>query len=181
MARGRASAGECSMPEQPSNLPPVETLRIAVRIYLEVAYPGGAPAPVTGRLPAWLIESGAPGASREVAAWLSSDAVERDPPRSLPSEARAMGLRLGNTAYPHMKLRMSRPPRREELVFSVDSHDGFLTARAESDAGPLEELKRHNAQVAREIHARWGKAGIPTEAAWLRARVTEAQQRGGGL
>lgn len=166
------------MPEQPSNLPSVELLREAARIYLGVAYPGGAPAAATARLPPWVTDTSHSASSDDLAAWMGSDAVEREPPDAPAAEARALSIRLGNSAYPHMKLRMSRPPRHDELLFSVDSHDGFLTARAEADAGPLEELKRHNAELAREIHARWAEAGVPTEGAWLRAKVAEAQRRG---
>jgi hypothetical protein len=168
------------MPEHLPSLPSVENLRAAVGIYLEVAYPRGASAAVTGRLPAWLIESGADVARGDLAAWLDSDAVERDPPGASATAARAISVRLGNSVYPHMKLRMSRPPRHEELLFSVDSHDDFLTAGAEADAGPLEELKRHNAELARAVHAGWAKAGVPTEGVWLRSKVAEAQQRRAG-
>lgn len=165
------------MPEQPSTLPSPATLREAVRIYLDAAYPGSAPASATSRLPSWLLDAQQVAELHEVEAWLASDAVERDPAAAPPAEARALAVRLGNFAYPHMKLRMARPPRAEELLFSVDSHDGFLTARAESDAAPLEELKRHNAELAREIHARWDAAGIATEGRWLRSKLAEAQRR----
>jgi hypothetical protein len=165
------------MPEQWSSLPSLAILREAVQIYLDAAYPAGAPAAAVSRLPAWLIGDNTHVEPDEVAVWLGSDAVERDPHGASPSDARAISIRLGNSAYPHMKLRMARPPRTDALLFSVDSHDGFLTARAEADAAPLEELKRHNAELARAIQSRWADAGIPTEIGWLRSKVAEAQRR----
>ena len=165
------------MPEDSPKLPAVETLCTAVRIYLEFAYPAGAGA-AGSRLPTWVLEGGEGASEADVAAWLGSEVVEREPGDASAGAARALAVRLGNFAYPHMKLRMARPPRQEQLLFSVDSHDGFLTARAESDAGPLEELKRHNAELARRIQTRWDEAGVPTEGAWLRSKVDEAQRRG---
>ncbi len=156
------------MPEQRVNMPSARTIRTAISLYLEVAWPGETPPGVAGRLPPEPLD---------VAAWLAGDAVERDPPEATPQEARTLSLRLGNRVYPHMKLRMSRPPHHDEFVFTVDSHDSFLTARGDSDAAPLEELKRHNAEVARAIHERWEDAGVPTERSYLRAKLVEAQQR----
>src|SRR5690606_15382423 len=167
------------MPEQASNLPPVEPFREAACSYLRVAYPEGAPAAAGCRLPQWVTDPREQASSADLEALLNSEAVEREPGGTMARDARALSVRLGNSAYPHMKLRLARPPRRDELLFSVDSHDGFLTPGAAADAAPLEELKRHNAEVAREIHSRWDNAGVPTEAAWLRSRVIEAQQRGG--
>ena len=148
-------------------LPAGEVVQRAIAIYLEVAYPGGAPAEVTGRVPA---------ASIDVGRWLADETVERDPPGAGPQDARAFALRLGNSVYPHMKLRLARPPRHPGLVFSVDSHDEFLAARAESEAGPLEAMKRHNAEIARTIHERWERAGIPTERSYLRAKLAETRR-----
>ncbi|HAU37945.1 MAG TPA: hypothetical protein DCX07_09550, partial [Phycisphaerales bacterium] len=124
-------------------LPTADQIRQAVRVYLEHAYPEGIP----------------PGAQRLVppegfrpSDWLSGDGVERD---GVPGGVvRSFALRLGNAQYPHMKLRLSRPPKDEIYLFSVDSHDRFLHAEpGSSDFSQLEALKRHNARLSAAIDA----------------------------
>ena len=150
-------------------LPSAELLHRAIVAYVEVAYPAGAPAEVAARIPA---------PSVDVATWLAGDTVERDPAGAGLADARSFALRLGNSVYPHMKVRMARPPRHDGLVFSVDAHDQFLAARAEAEQGPLEEMKRHNADIASATHARWERAGVPTERSYLREKVAQARRSG---
>ena len=89
-------------------------------------------------------------------------------------------IRLGNSAYPHMKLRLSRPPADPDYLFLVDSHDGFLTAPPDSaDRAALEQLKRHNAALAETIAAAWTQAGLPTERNYLRRKIRQARERKG--
>ncbi|MFG0284322.1 MAG: hypothetical protein ACF8R7_07855 [Phycisphaerales bacterium JB039] len=153
------------------SLPSADVVQRAIAIYLDAAYPSPAPAEVTARLPE---------APIDVARWLGGDAVEREPPGAGLAEARSFAVRLGNSVYPHMKLRMARPPRHDGLVFSVDAHDQFLAARAEAEAGPLEQMKRHNAEIARVIHEHWERAGVPTERSYLRAKVAQARREAPG-
>ena len=78
-----------------------------------------------------------------------------------------------------MKLALGRPSAGAELLFSIDAHDACLIARVESDAGPLEALKRHNAEVAQAVLERWEAAGVPTMRSYLREKVAEASARSG--
>jgi hypothetical protein len=92
---------------------------------------------------------------------------------------RSFSLRLGNANYPHMKLRLSRPPKDNVFLFSVDAHDAFLHAPPGSaDYGALEELKRRNSQMAAAITALWDENGLPTERNYLRLKIDQARLKG---
>lgn len=148
-------------------LPSVHVLRLAVELYLKHAYGEAGPPNAVRFLPP---------EECDVQAWLMSDAIERDPP-SAPLEAvRSFALRIGNMMYPHMKLRLSRPPRDRTFLFTVDCHDAFLFAKPDSlDYKPLEELKKYNASLATAIHSDWDHAGLPTEHNYLRAKIAAAR------
>ena len=77
-----------------------------------------------------------------------------------------------------MKLRISRAPRCGAFVFHVDAHDAMLKAPEGSpDAGPLEELKAHNATVTRAIHEAWEAAGLLTERQHLRNAIDACRRK----
>jgi len=149
-------------------LPSVGQVRLAIRLYLASAYRGEA-----SRCAMSLI----PPEDSDLRRWLMDDRVERDP-RNAPLEAvRSFALRLGNWRYPHMKLRLSRPPRDNIFLFAVDSHDGILRAPPGSaDEPALRELKRENAAIAMTVYAAWESAGIATERTYLRMKIQEARQ-----
>ena len=112
------------------------------------------------------------------AEWLMSDLVERTPPDTPAESVRSFALRLGNSSYPHMKLRLSRPPKEDGFVFSVDSHDAFLAAAAGSpDSKALEQLKSHNAEIAKLISRAWDSAGLPTQQGYLRRKLRQAKRQ----
>ena len=149
-------------------LPETADVLTAIRLYLEKAYGQNMPAHILAQIPA---------ADCDIADWLMSDAVERDPADAPLSVVRSFALRLGNSQYPHMKLRLSRPPKDKVFLFSVDNHDAFLHALPESpDYEPLEQLKRHNASVAAVITAAWNQAGLPTHANYLRQKIGQTRQ-----
>jgi hypothetical protein len=158
--------------DKPVRLPSAEEIRRAIEIYLAHAYPSGPPA-ATQRL--------LPPASFDPARWLMGDCTERDPADAPLAGVRSFAMRLGNAGYPHMKLRLSRPPREQVFVLSVDSHDGFLRAASgSSDGRRLEALKRSNAGIAAAVQAAWDAAGLLTERAYLRRKIREKKGRGGG-
>lgn len=141
----------------------------SVELYLAMAYPDGPPESISHLLP---------GEPLEVVAWLMSDAAQRDPADAPLEAVRSFALRLGNTGYPHMKLRWSRPPGERVLVLSVDSHDAFLHSPPGSgDDEALESLKRDNARIAADIHAAWDAADLPTERNYLRRKIQDAKDR----
>ena len=150
-------------------LPLAEEIRRAIELYLTHAYGDDVPAATRKLLP---------GASFDPAEWLMSECAERDPADAPLGRVRSFALRLGNAGYPHMKLRLSRPPKERVFVLSVDSHDAFLRAPPGSrDSRELEELKRSNAGIAVAVHAAWDTAGLLTERTYLRGKIREAERR----
>ena len=81
-------------------------------------------------------------------------------PESTPT--RMYALRIGNSAYPHMKLALVEFYLPDEFVFVVDRHDTF---HFEPDVPGYQawcELKEINRLIKESIEAAWHKAGLPT-------------------
>ena len=146
-----------------------ERLLEAVRIYLEEAY-GASPVPpeVRKRL-AW----GEGGSLADLAA---GEAFERTPTDAPPRECRHLRLRLGNRAYPHMKLAVDRIPETDDWVLAVDCHDRHILASVpQEQRGALEALFRENAALKMRIERRWTQAGQPTFENYIRGRLSGRQ------
>lgn len=155
--------------DNPSPPPDARTLRKAVRIYLDHAYPQGAPPAAEGFMPP---------AGADIADWLMGDLVERTAPADPFDRVRSFALRIGNQMYPHMKLRLSRVGARGRFVLTVDSHDAFLCAEpGGGDEAALESLQRHNASVVSAAVAAMDAAGLPTERNFLREQIRRAKGR----
>jgi len=153
-------------------LPTARQIRRAIEAYVEVAYGGQAPDSIRELLP--------PG-DFAPAEWLMSDSVQRDPAGAPLPAVRSFAVRLGNSQYPHMKLRISLPPRGRVYLFSVDAHDGFLHASAGTpDHAALEALKAYNSSVASVITAAWEADGLLTERSYLRRKIDQARRRKAG-
>jgi hypothetical protein len=106
------------------NLPSCDLIRQAVQMYMERAYDSAAmPGPQAKRLLP-------PDGEFDVALWLMSDTVEKSPPRVPLEQVKSFALRLGNSIYPNMKLRISRIAR---LRFSM-ARSTRATASATSDS-----------------------------------------------
>jgi len=149
-------------------LPSPEQIRQAVELYLQHAYSGQAPAAAERFLPP---------ADFDPREWLMGDVAERAPDGATLEAVRSFALRIGNTMYPHMKLRICRPPKDSTFLFTVDSHDAVLRAAPGTpDYEPLQELKRHNAAVADAVVRAWEDADLPTERRYLRSRIRRATQ-----
>lgn len=152
---------------QSNCLPSCHEIRRAVEIYLEQAYGLEIPPRAGAFLPPCDIDP---------AQWLMSDITERDPSHAPLQAVRSFALRIGNAVYPHMKLRLSRPPKDPVFLFTVDSHDAILSAPAATpDYVLIEELKRHNAELANRIAAAWDHEGLPTERNYLRQKIRQAK------
>ena len=151
----------------PCELPPAEDIRRAVELYMEHAYPAGV---------AEAARKFIPPEEFEPLDWLMNGPAEHEPADARPEEIRSFALRMGNMVYPHMKLRLTRPPHEQRYILLVDTHDAFLHADAGSaDAEGLEKLKEHNAAVATAINAAWDRAGLPTEHNYLRWKIAQAR------
>jgi len=150
-----------------SGLPSAENIRRAVELYLEHAFPVGAGAAAQKFIPPQGFDP---------SDWLMSGIIEREPADERFEEVHSFALRIGNMVYPHMKLRLTRPPNEQRYILLVDTHDAFLHADAgSSDAAGLEQLKEHNATVAAAINAAWDRAGLPTEHNYLRWKIAQAR------
>lgn len=162
-------SGPMSKQDQSISLPSADLIHQAIAVYLSCAYGGDPPESLLSVLP--------PRGAFDAAEYLMSDCVERIPPKANLDEIRSFTLRLGNWAYPHMKLRLSRPPNDPVFLFAVDCHDEFLRAAEGSpDAEPLAELKEHNVRLAANIEAAWAQAGLPTEKSFLRDKIEKARK-----
>ena len=149
-------------------LPTSQQIRQAIELYLVEAYGRRPPAAAAKLMPSKRLD---------VECYLMSDSVERTPADAKLPDVRSFVLRLGNAQYPHMKLRLSRPPHHGAYVFSIDSHDAFLHVPANSPERPaLEKLKRHNAAIAAAVCHAWEAAGLPTEKGFLRRQLREAKK-----
>ena len=140
-------------------------LEQAVRLYLEEAY-GESPVPeaVRARLK-WP-------AGDSVAEVAAGDVFERTAAAAAPAQCERIRLRLGNRAYPHMKLGLDRIPDSGQWVLTVDTHDRQLEAVAqESERAALAALLRANNEMKTRIERRWGEAGLPTFEQYIRGRL----------
>ena len=94
-------------------------------------------------------------ACMEIQPLMTAKDAETAPPR-------IYALRLGNSAYPHMKLAIVEAFVQGEFVFTVDRHDTF---HFEPDVPGYDawcELKEINRLLKESIEAAWDKATIPT-------------------
>jgi len=146
-------------------LPTAKEIATAVDVFLCLAYDRGPPeATERFRVPP----------DCDPATWLMSDVTERSPVDGPIDHVRSFAMRIGNSRYPHMKLRLSRPPNDDIVVFTVDAHDAMLKAvRGTTDYDEMEDLKRYNARLAEAIVIAWGQAGLLTEHDYLRQKMRQ--------
>lgn len=132
--------------------PSAAVLWRAIEIYLAHAYADPLPAAVRGRLDT--LRASDPNALYE------SPVFERC--KNHPS---SLALRLGNHAFPHMKLRIDPAPGGHGFVLFVDTHDQHVQAAPKSrDALLFQGLIAQNHAMAATIHGAWATAKIPTAA-----------------
>lgn len=137
-------------------LPP-KLLQRAVEIYVEHAYPAGAPASVRGKMETLRC--------RGEAELLTCPLFERD--KRLASSK--ICLRLGNRFYPHMKLTIEVSPDGVKYLFRADTHDRHCApAPGSRECEAFAELMRKNQAIAQEIETAWAEAGVPTFKTYLR-------------
>jgi hypothetical protein len=142
-------------------------IRAAIEIYLREAY-GAQPPPQARKFTP-------PPGEFDPADWLMGYQVERTPSAASFAEVRSFCLRIGCSHYRHLKLRLSRPGKGPELVFTVDAHDSFFEAEPGSpDYEGVQQLRRHNMEIASRIDAAWEAAGLLTEKAYLRESIRRA-------
>jgi hypothetical protein len=129
--------------------------RLAVEIYLQIAYPSGSfPEAVQRRLD-WPQDI-------SLQELLAFEAFER----SRSSTAGALpiySLRLGNRAYPHMKLQIQPWPTAAGYLLSVNTHDQVANLDPSSpDASGFRALQALNQEIKEAIEQAWDAQGLPT-------------------
>ncbi|MDB4928201.1 MAG: hypothetical protein JWM10_685 [Myxococcaceae bacterium] len=142
--------------------PSAEAVGRAIDLYLARAYDGPAPPRVAALVDA--VRASPDGRVYDSAAF------ERD------GEDR-YALRLGNRAYPHMKLVVERIPRRDAWFFRADAHDQHVSIDpSDPDFPAFQALMAHNQATAAAIESAWEEAGLDTFRAFLR-RDLDARRR----
>ncbi len=133
-------------------LPQVYILKKAIEIYLPLAYG-------SGKIPDVVESRIAP-----ILASADSEVIKPEWFEPAEKDGRAVyRLRLGQVAYPHMKLNVEEFPDGTGYLLLADAHDTHLMAPETSpDAKFLSELRKNNAALVEKIHAAWTQARLPT-------------------
>lgn len=132
-------------------------LRQAVDLFLAAAYEGG-PVPQAVRVRVQALQDAA-----DDERFYELSVFERS------ADAGRIALRLGNRAYPHMKLLIQRAPSGGGYLLSADTHDAHCcpapgTREYECFCGLMEK----NRAYAERIEHSWEAAGLPTFKQFLR-------------
>ena len=86
-------------------------------------------------------------------------------------------LRLGNHAYPHMKLVLEPGPNNGRYLFKADTHDRHVCPPAESpEFADFRKLMDENQRLSERIEGDWSAQGLPTFKALLREDIARRQQ-----
>jgi hypothetical protein len=142
----------------------------AIDAYLLRAYPGGkAPSAVAQRLET--LRSAPPESFFDSAVFERGDGAD---PMSGPNR---FALRLGNRAYPHMKLVIERSPDGKAHLFRADTHDRHIRPKPDSrEYAAFTELMKMNQSLAEQIEGDWAQRGLNTFKSYLRRDLAARQQ-----
>ncbi len=142
-------------------LPPVHIIKKAIEIYIPLAYP-------SGKIPEVIRDRMAP-----VMAAADRTPIKAEWFETADKDGRAVyRLRLGQAAYPHMKLSVEESPDGKGYLLLADAHDNHLMASETSpDARLLGELRKNNAALVEKIQAAWTQAELPTFRNYFRAAM----------
>jgi len=127
------------------------TVRRAVEIYLDLAYPGSS------RWRAPKMDLSGPGTAENLLPRFG-DESEKQPDRLVHRYV----LRLGNARYPHMKLVLEESILEAEYAFMVDTHDNLKVSPDAPDYERWNQVRAHNRELADEIEQRWQREKVPT-------------------
>ena len=145
----------------PCKLPEPAQFHKAIDIYLAHAYPTAPPLTVRSMmnlLKTWAGE------------FYASPAFARTGDPACPR----LTVRLGNSAYPHMKLALEPAPDGQSYLFKADSHDKHLCpAQNDPDYGAFMDLRAKNQKIVEKIEGAWAQSGIPTFKTFLQADLAQ--------
>jgi hypothetical protein len=140
-----------------------ELLARACRIFLTLAYPGGAETIPENRRHFYDLTTAEP-----IEHFLVSAAPEICQPLPMEKGAfRGYALRLGSTTFPHLKLQVTLHPEGGQIVFGVDTHDAFprsgtLACEGHPDHIAWTRLQQANKQLKERIESAWEQADLIT-------------------
>ncbi len=163
-------------PSGPAEPPDLHNLRIdilkqAVSIYMNLAYPGCEPPEVVRRRLDWN-----PG--------LDAATLLSEPPFERAGKSKSTGtliyaLRLGNAAYPHMKLQIQPWANDAGFLLSVNTHDQVLALDPDcGDMPAFRALQTENQRLKEVIEQAWDEAGLPTFLRYLRDYISRRSSEG---
>jgi hypothetical protein len=128
----------------------------AIESYLRSAYGDAVPPQVAARV-------------ETVRQWPAEDFYGCPAFERAPEDARRYALRLGNPAYPPMKLVIERMPTREQWFFRADTHDAHIRPEpTDPEHEAFCALMTRNRALAAAIEGHWAGEGLPTFQAFLR-------------
>ncbi|WZO96964.1 hypothetical protein EP7_003973 [Isosphaeraceae bacterium EP7] len=158
---------DTASPNQPADFQGlrVDLLRQAVDTFLRVAYAGAAlPASVKRRIE-WPSDL-------EACELLNLPQFER-PGRTREVPVTIRALRLGNAAYPHMKLQIQPWPNAAGFLLSVNTHDQVQLIDPDSpEADRFRALQSENQRYKEAIESAWDAEGLPIFLRYLRDYIT---------
>jgi hypothetical protein len=162
----------------PWERPDPQSVWRAIETYLRLAYPppgGGAsgsapgPAPAAPSPPAAVRSRLETLRSTPEEAFYDCPVFERTGADSGDPYPSRYSLRLGNRAYPHMKLVIDRAPCGRSYLLRADTHDAHCQPRPGSpEQAAFAQLSRHNRELADAIEAAWEADHLPTFKKFLR-------------
>jgi hypothetical protein len=142
----------------------ISVLRRAVDLYLVRAYPSAPPPAVVQARAIWPD-------GQEMLALLARPPFERAN-RAAVGVAPIYALRLGNAAYPHMKLQIQSWPSPWGYLLSVNTHDQVHAIEPGSpEAIAFLALQAENQRFKEVIEQAWDEAGFPTFLRYLREYI----------
>ena len=147
--------------------PDAAVVRRAIEIYVRTAYPEGPPFAVRSMLAA---QEGWAGDFFESPTFVKD---QGKPPTRYT-------MRLGNRAYPHMKLVCELGPDHQSFLLKADSHVGhFCPPPSNPEHAAFRKLMETNQQIVSEIESAWAGAGIPTFKTFLKDDLARRRQEAG--
>ncbi len=139
---------------------PLDLLRRAIAIYLEIAYPAVEPPPAVRRRLDWAADV----AASELLTSHPFECVGKTP-----DDRPIFALRLGNRRYPHMKMQIQPWDGKDGFLLSVNTHDHALSLDPRApDADAFMALQAENQSLKVAIEQAWDEAGLPTFPRYLR-------------
>ena len=146
--------------------PDAALVQRAIDVYVKTAYPDGPPVAVRSML---ATERSWAGHITDAPVFIKDD----------PKNPTKYSMRLGNAAYPHMKLVIERAPGdQQSFLFRADAHDAHCCPPAgtpEHDA--FRQLMIRNQDVISAVEHAWAAAGVPTMKTYLQADLARRQQQ----